>query len=264
MPGYGTPNTLNLRLWSSQPASLFDFENYNAEEHSDYWAALNQRQKDENISKILYPKTTPKGQELRLKQQYFFCAATLQDVLRRFRRLSSPLSELGKYAAIQLNDTHPTISVVELMRILLDLEGFTWDQAWKVCNEVFSYTNHTILPEALETWPVPMLQYLLPRHLQIIYDINFHFLEHVRAIGGFDDAQIARMSIVEEGNPKRIRMANLAIIASHKVNGVAQIHTDILKAQTFADFNKLWPDKFINITNGVTPRRWRFCNATHT
>jgi starch phosphorylase len=205
---------------------------------------------------------------VRLKQQYFFCSATLQDILRRFRRIEKPLRELSDFAAIQLNDTHPAISVAELMRILVDVEGLPWTEAWYITTRVFSYTNHTILPEALETWPVPLFQALLPRHLQIVFDINQNFIEMLRARKAadgttplFSDAQVARMSIIEEGAPKRIRMANLAIIGSHKVNGVAAIHTDILKGQVFHDFVTLWPEKFLNITNGVTPRRWlRQCN----
>lgn len=264
VPGYNTHNTINLRLWSAQPATVFDLDQFNREDqHPDYWATLNQRQKDDNITKVLYPKTTPKGQELRLKQQYFFCCATLQDIIRRFKKMGKPLTEFPEYVAIQLNDTHPTIAVPELMRILVDLEGLEWDAAWDICTKTFAYTNHTILPEALETWPVSMFQYLLPRHLQIIYDINQQFLDKVRAMRKpgsderlYDDNQIARMSIIEEGGEKRIRMANLAIIGSHKVNGVAALHSQILKDHVFNDFNNLWPTKFINITNGVTPRRW--------
>ena len=264
VPGFGTMNALNLRLWSATPATVFDLEQFNREDqHPDYYATLNARQKDENITKVLYPKTTPKGLELRLKQQYFFCCATLQDVIRRFKKMQLPFSELPNYAAIQLNDTHPTIATAELMRILVDLEGLDWDDAWDICTRTFAYTNHTVLPEALETWPVPMFESLLPRHLQIIYDINFNFISMLRGRKNaetgapeFSDEQIAALSIIQEGCPKRIRMANLAIVCSHKVNGVAAIHTQILRDQTFRDFNQVWPDKIINITNGVTPRRW--------
>eukprot|EP00727_Mastigamoeba_balamuthi_P011455 m51a1_g6932 putative glycogen phosphorylase 1 (914) ;mRNA; r:192920-196656 len=264
VPGYRTMNTLNLRLWSALPATEFDLDNFNREDaHPDYWESVNQRQKDENISKVLYPKSnTYKGLELRFKQQYFFCCATLQDIIRRFRRTQCDLHLLHEHAAIQLNDTHPTIAIAELMRILVDVEHFKWDEAWTVVTKTFGYTNHTILPEALETWPVPLVQSLLPRHLQIIFDINFYFCEMLKAKGTFTQEQISHMSIVEEGSPKRIRMANLAIVGSHHVNGVAAIHTEILKASTFADFYSLWPEKFVNITNGVTPRRWlRQCNS---
>jgi len=268
VPGFGTMNAINLRLWSATPATVFDLEQFNREDqHPDYYTTLNARQKDENITKVLYPKTTPKGLEVRLKQQYFFCCATLQDIMRRFKKMQLPFSEIPNYVAIQLNDTHPTIAIAELMRILVDLEGLDWDEAWSICNKTFAYTNHTVLPEALETWPVPMFESMLPRHLQIIYDINFNFINLLRSKKNedgtpfFSDQQIANLSIIQEGNPKRIRMANLAIVCSHKVNGVAAIHTQILKDQTFHDFNQLWPEKIINITNGVTPRRWMVqCN----
>eukprot|EP00727_Mastigamoeba_balamuthi_P010462 m51a1_g6038 putative glycogen phosphorylase 1 (951) ;mRNA; r:156647-160432 len=263
VPGYRTMNTLNLRLWSALPATEFDLDNFNREDaHPDYWECINQRTKDENISKVLYPKSnTYKGLELRFKQQYFFCCATLQDIIRRFRRTQVDLHQLHEHAAIQLNDTHPTIAIAELMRILVDLEHFSWGEAWNVVTKTFGYTNHTILPEALETWPVPLVQSLLPRHLQIIYDINYFFCETLKQ-KGYTQEQISRMSIIEEGSPKRVRMANLAIVGSHHVNGVAAIHSEILKASTFADFYSLWPEKFINITNGVTPRRWlRQCNS---
>jgi len=262
VPGFGTMNTLNLRLWSATPATVFDLEQFNREDqHPDYYSTLNARQKDENITKVLYPKTTPKGLELRLKQQYFFCCATLQDVIRRFKKMQLPFSELPNYVAIQLNDTHPTIAIAELMRILVDLEDLPFDEAFALCQKCFAYTNHTVMPEALETWPVPMFEYLLPRHLQIIYDINFNFINLLRSkmVDGkpmFSDQQIADMSIIQEGFPKRIRMANLAVVCSHKVNGVAAIHSEILKDQLFHNFHLLWPDKITNITNGVTPRRW--------
>jgi len=269
VPGFGTMNAINLRLWSATPATVFDLEQFNREDqHPDYYTTLNARQKDENITKVLYPKTTPKGLEVRLKQQYFFCCATLQDIMRRFKKMQLPFSEIPNYVAIQLNDTHPTIAIAELMRILVDLEGLDWDEAWEICNKTFAYTNHTVLPEALETWPVPMFESMLPRHLQIIYDINFNFINMLRSSKNaegaplFTDEQIANLSIIQEGNPKRIRMANLAIVCSHKVNGVAAIHTQILRDQTFHDFNQLWPEKIINITNGVTPRRWMVqCNS---
>lgn len=259
VPGYGTINTLNLRLWSSKPTNVFDLEQFNREEqYTDYWQSLHDRQRDESICKVLYPKnSTAKGQELRLKQQYFFSSATLQDIMSRFKhQLGGTIERFPDLTSIQLNDTHPSISIVELMRLLVDIEGVDWDSAWSITTRTFSFTNHTVLPEALETWPVPLLQSILPRHLQIIYEINSRFLSYLKSNFNLSDDELSRLSIVEEANPKRIRMANLAIIGSHKVNGVAALHTEILKNEVFKEFYKIWPDKFLNITNGVTPRRW--------
>ncbi|EMS17871.1 glycogen phosphorylase-2, putative [Entamoeba histolytica HM-3:IMSS] len=262
VPGYKTLNTLNLRLWSSKPSNQFDLEHFNKEEDIDYWQKVHNQQKDENICKVLYPNSSHyKGQELRLKQQFFFTSASLQDIVRRFKKMRIAMNEFPQYVAIQLNDTHPTVGVLELMRILLDIEGLEWNQAWEIVVQTFAYTNHTVLPEALETWPVPMFENLLPRHLQICYEINSRFLSWVKTAHNCTEQEIAALSIIEESNPKRIRMANLAIIGSHTVNGVAAIHSQIIKDVIFRQFSKIWPHKFINVTNGVTPRRWMLqCN----
>eukprot|EP01027_Heterolobosea_sp_BB2_P002286 GEZU01003423.1.p1 GENE.GEZU01003423.1~~GEZU01003423.1.p1 ORF type:complete len:952 (+),score=347.78 GEZU01003423.1:92-2947(+) len=259
IPGYDTFNTINIRLWSSKPAREFDLSSFNS---GDYYRAIEARQRSEQITAVLYPNdNTLAGKELRLKQQYFFCSATLKDCIRRFKKTGKPLTKLADQVAIQLNDTHPSISIPELMRLLVDEEGLLWDEAWTVCTEVFSFTNHTVLPEALEKWSVKLMENLLPRHLQIIYDINWNFLQSVRArFAGESEqalnARLGRMSIIEEGDEKRIRMANLAIVGSHTINGVAAIHTAILKESIFRDFYEMWPQKFQNKTNGVTPRRW--------
>jgi len=261
IPGFGTTNTLNLRLWSSEPSTEFDLQSFN---EGNYYKAIEKRQRAETLSSVLYPNdNTPEGKELRLKQQYFFCSATLQDILRRFKRLNgdSPNFKLfPEKVAIQLNDTHPTIAIAELIRLLVDVEHVQWDDAIAISRETFAYTNHTVLPEALERWSVPLLETVLPRHLRIIYMINFQFLENeVKPRFGEDPEILREMSIVEESFPKTIRMAHLAIIMSHRVNGVARIHTDILCKQLFARFHQLYPEKFINITNGITPRRWLLC-----
>lgn len=264
VPGYKTLNTLNLRLWSSQPTNEFDLEAFNGDENSDaYWNALNNQQKQENICKVLYPKNDhAKGQELRLKQEYFFSSATILDIVRRFKKMGKPFDEFPDYNAIQLNDTHPVVGALELMRVLVDLEGIDFDKAFDITKKTFSYTNHTVLPEALETWPVDLFGNLLPRHLQLAYDINASFLDSVkRDFPSVTGEDLAKLSLVEESNPKRLRMANLAIICSHTVNGVAAIHSQILKDSLFNHYYKLWPNKFVNVTNGVTPRRWiKQCN----
>jgi len=254
IPGFGTTNTLTMRLWSSRPSSEFNLESFN---RGDYYGAIEEKQKTENITSILYPDdSTTAGRELRLKQQYFFCCATLNDIIRRFKKGKKTFNQLPEYAAIQLNDTHPAIAIPELMRILVDIENLEWQTAWDITTRVFAYTNHTVLPEALECWDVPLIGNLLPRHLQIIYDINAEFLKLVQEQFG-DDWQLLRdYSIIQEGEPKKIRMAYLAIIGSHSVNGVAAIHSEILKSTVFKRFYDLWPEKFQNKTNGVTPRRW--------
>ena len=261
--GFGTANVNNLRLWSSAPATEFDLSSFNNEDQADYWNLLAQRQKDENICKVLYPNAnSSKGQELRLKQQYFFSAASLLDIVRRFKKTGKAWHEFPDLVAIQLNDTHPTVSIAELMRLLVDGEGLAWDAAWDVVTRTFAYTNHTVLPEALETWSVELVQSLLPRHMQIIYEINARFLADVaRTHPELDGAVVAALSLIEEGAPKRVRMANLAIVGSHTVNGVAALHSQILKDTIFRHFYALWPRKFTNVTNGVTPRRWLLqCN----
>ncbi|KAJ5578268.1 uncharacterized protein N7459_007232 [Penicillium hispanicum] len=256
IPGYGTKTTNNLRLWSSKASSgEFDFQKFNA---GDYESAVSDQQHAETISAVLYPNDNlERGKELRLKQQYFWCAASLYDIVRRFKKTKRAWSEFPDQVAIQLNDTHPTLAIVELQRILIDHEGLEWDEAWKIVTSTFGYTNHTVLPEALEKWSVPLVQNLLPRHLQIIYDINLFFLQSVEKRFPKDRDMLARVSIIEESHPKMVRMAYLAIIGSHKVNGVAELHSDLLKTTLFKDFVEIYgPDHFTNVTNGVTPRRW--------
>jgi glycogen phosphorylase len=256
VPGYLTPTTNNLRLWSSKAHSgEFDFAKFNS---GEYEAAVADQQRAETISAVLYPNdNVDRGKELRLKQQYFWCAASLYDIVRRFKKTKRAWSQFPDQVAIQLNDTHPTLAIVELQRILIDLEGLDWDEAWNIVTNTFSYTNHTVLPEALEKWNVPLIQNLLPRHLQIIYDINLFFLQSVERRFPKDRDMLAHVSIIEEGQPKMVRMAFLAIIGSHKVNGVAELHSDLIKTTIFKDFVQIYgPDKFTNVTNGVTPRRW--------
>ena len=256
IPGYGTKTTNNLRLWSSKASSgEFDFQKFNA---GDYESAVADQQNAETISAVLYPNDNlERGKELRLKQQYFWCAASLFDIVRRFKKTKRAWNEFPEQIAIQLNDTHPTLAIVELQRILIDKEGLEWDEAWSIVTKTFSYTNHTVLPEALEKWSVPLLQNLLPRHLQIIYEINLFFLQSVEKRFPKDRDILSRVSIIEESHPKMVRMAYLAIIGSHKVNGVAELHSDLLKTTLFKDFVEIYgPDRFMNVTNGITPRRW--------
>jgi starch phosphorylase len=256
VPGYETNTTNNLRLWSSKPASgEFDFQKFNA---GDYEGSIRDQQRAETISAVLYPNDNiDAGKELRLKQQYFWVAASLHDIIRRFKKSHRPWKEFPDQVAIQLNDTHPTLAIVELQRILVDVEHLAWDDAWGLVVRTFGYTNHTVLPEALEKWSVPLVQHLLPRHLQIIYDINLFFLQSVERKFPQDRDMLSRVSIIEESQPQVIRMAYLAIIGSHKVNGVAELHSDLIKATIFKDFVDIYgPDKFTNVTNGITPRRW--------
>lgn len=256
IPGYGTPTTNNLRLWSSKASSgEFDFQKFNS---GEYESAVADQQRAETISAVLYPNDNlDRGKELRLKQQYFWCAASLHDILRRFKKTKRAWSEFPDQVAIQLNDTHPTLAIVELQRLLVDVEGLDWDHAWQIVTNTFGYTNHTVLPEAHEKWSVPLMQNLLPRHLQIIYDINLFFLQSVEKKFPTDRELLARVSVIEESHPKMVRMAYLAIIGSHKVNGVAELHSDLLKTTVFKDFVEIYgPDKFTNVTNGITPRRW--------
>lgn len=259
IPGYATPTTNNLRLWSSKAASgEFDFQKFNS---GEYESSVADQQRAETISAVLYPNDNlDRGKELRLKQQYFWVAASLYDIVRRFKKTRRSWKEFPDQVAIQLNDTHPTLAIVELQRILIDLEGLEWDEAWNIVVNTFGYTNHTVLPEALEKWSVPLLENLLPRHLQIIYDINLYFLQKVeREFHGEEDLGdlLRDVSIVEESEPKMIRMAYLAIVGSHKVNGVAELHSELIRTTIFKDFVRIFgPDKFTNVTNGITPRRW--------
>ncbi len=254
IPGYGNFTVNNLRLWQAKSTHELDFKTFHG---GDYLAAVRKKSLSEAISKFLYPNDENySGKVLRLKQQYFFVSATLQDIIRKFRVQHDDLEELPDKVAIQLNDTHPAIAIPELMRILVDEERMTWEKAWKIVTRTFAYTNHTVMAEALETWPVSMLETILPRHMQIIYEINHRFINEVKARYTGDAQRMARISIIEEGPEKRVRMANLAIVGSHAVNGVAELHTQILKNAIFKDFNEIYPGKFINITNGITQRRW--------
>lgn len=254
IPGYGGTHVTNMRLWAAQSSREFNLNIFN---RGDYAGAMHDKVMSENITKVLYPNDKEEqGKELRLKQQYFLVAATFQDIMRRHKKQHNTLSGFADYAAVQLNDTHPSIAVAELMRLLLDIERLPWEQAWDICTGTFAYTNHTVLPEALETWPVDLIGRLLPRHLEIIYEINRRFLQEVAVVHPGDSDRLARMSIIAEGGERRVRMGNLAIVGSHSVNGVAALHTDILKRDLFRDFHQFYPGKFKNITNGVTPRRW--------
>ena len=263
IPGYqnGTVNT--LRLWSAKATDEFDLRYFN---RGDYEGAVEAKSRSENITKVLYPNDNIfEGQELRLKQEYFFVSATLQDILRRYKKRwemfdkEQGLPVFARFAdknAIQLNDTHPALAIPELMRLLVDIEQLDWETAWDITTKTFAYTNHTVLPEALERWQVALLGRVLPRHLQLIYEINHRFLNEVRQRFPNDDERCRRMSLIEEGQEQRVRMAHLAIVGGHAVNGVAALHTDILKADVFRDFYEMWPEKFSNKTNGITQRRW--------
>ncbi|KAI3680745.1 hypothetical protein L6452_35521 [Arctium lappa] len=254
IPGYGTRNTINLRLWAAKPSDGYDIESYTT---GDYINAIVNRQKAEIISNVLYPDDRSyQGKELRLKQQYFFVSASLQDIIRRFKDAHGNFDNFPEKVALQLNDTHPSISIAELMRVLLDEEKLGWKKAWDIVRQVFSFTTHTVQQEALEKVPVDLFESVLPRHLQIIYDINFAFMEELKAKIGPDYARLSRMSIVEEGAVKNIRVANLSIVCSHTVNGVSRAHSELLKTRVFRDFYELWPEKFQYKTNGVTQRRW--------
>jgi glycogen phosphorylase len=254
VPGYRTNTVNNLRLWEAKATREFNFDEFNI---GNYVAAVQSKNESENISKVLYPNDTmTEGKFLRLKQQYFFCSATLQDIIRKYHINHKTFKKFPQKVAVQLNDTHPVIAIPELMRILIDENGMDWDEAWKITQGTFSYTNHTVVPEALEEWPVKILEELLPRHLQIIYDINLKFIEFVKENYTTDESIIKELSIIREGEDKKVKMARLAIVTCHKVNGVAELHTNILKERIFPHLYKLFPDKFVNITNGITPRRW--------
>ncbi|OAJ43251.1 hypothetical protein BDEG_26623 [Batrachochytrium dendrobatidis JEL423] len=255
IPGFGTKNTINIRLWSSKPTTEFDFASFN---EGNYDKSVEEQKGAENITSVLYPNDNHTvGKILRLKQQYFFVCATLQDIIRRFKKSSRPWSEFPDQVAIQLNDTHPTLGIVELQRILIDDEHLAWDEAWDIVTRVYSYTNHTVLPEALEKWAVSLVSDLLPRHMMIIFDINLFFLQSVEKKYPGDRDRLRRMSIIEEGHPQYVRMAFLAVVGSHCVNGVAALHSELVKSQLFFDFVELFgAEKFTNVTNGVTPRRW--------
>jgi starch phosphorylase len=254
IPGYKNDVVNTLRLWSAKSTDEFEFDYFN---HGDYERAVQKKIHSESISKVLYPNdNVSQGKELRLKQEYFFSAASIADIIRRYRLTNPDLRKLHEKVCIHLNDTHPTLAIVELMRILIDQEGFRWEEAWEVITKTFAYTNHTLMPEALESWSVDLLGVVLPRHLEIIYEINSRFLAEVTKRFPGDVERLRRMSIVQEGDPKRVRMAHLAIVAGFSVNGVSALHTELLKSQLFKDFNQMSPEKFNNKTNGITPRRW--------
>jgi starch phosphorylase len=254
MPGYRNGTVLNLRLWTAKASRDFDLRYFN---EGDYIKAVEDKNRSENLARVLYPvDTTSMGRELRLKQQYFFASASLQDILFRFVKQHGDLRLLPDKVAIQLNDTHPAIAIAELMRLLIDGHGRDWDEAWELTGRTFGYTNHTLLPEALESWPVALFEQLLPRHLQLIYEINQRHLEQVRHRFPGDVDRLRRMSLIDEEGERRVRMAHLACVGSHRVNGVSALHTDLLRRHTFADLDALWPERIINVTNGITPRRW--------
>ena len=254
-PGVGYKNAVNtLRLWSAKAVEEFDLADFNK---GSYVEAVESKVLAENLTKVLYPNdNTMAGKELRLRQQYFFVACSLKDILRRYRELNDGWDALPDKVFIHLNETHPSLVIPELMRILIDHEGLDWDKAWDLTRRSTGYTNHTILPEALEKWPVPMMERLLPRHLQIIYEINGRFLQQISALYPGDVKRLQRMSLIDESGERYVRMANMCLVATSSVNGVAELHSQILKDSLFKDFYELYPEKFHNVTNGITPRRW--------
>ena len=252
--GYGVANVNLLRLWKSEPRESFDFQAFNV---GNYYGAVNDMVVAENLSKVLYPNDEPDaGKELRLKQQYFFVSCSIQDMIRLHLREAGTIDGFNRKFVAQLNDTHPAIAVAELMRLLVDEHLLPWDKAWDVTRQTFAYTNHTLLPEALETWPEALFQRILPRHLEIIFEINSRFLDEVRMRFFGDEARVARMSLIDDANGRAVRMAHLACVGSFAVNGVARLHTELLEATVLRDFAELWPEKFSNKTNGVTHRRF--------
>lgn len=254
IPGYKNDSASTLRLWSAHGGEVFDLAEFN---RGDHLAAVATRSANQNLSRVLYPDdSTWNGRELRLRQEYFLVSASLQDILRRHLRTHGTLDNLADKVAIHLNDTHPALAIPELMRILIDLHGYSWQHAWDVTRRIFSYTCHTLMSEALETWPVEMMAKILPRHLQMIFEINDHFLEYVKTYVTTDMEFIRRVSLIEEGHQRKVRMGWLSVVGSHKVNGVAAIHSDLMVSSTFADFARIYPERFTNVTNGITPRRW--------
>ncbi|NLV24681.1 MAG: glycogen/starch/alpha-glucan phosphorylase [Deltaproteobacteria bacterium] len=254
VPGYRIDSVSLLRLWKAEAVESFDFQAFNV---GDYYGAVQEKVSSETISKVLYPNDEPAaGKQLRLAQQYFFVSCSLQDMIRLHLLSGHPLDSFHDWFAIQLNDTHPSIAVAELMRLLVDEYFMGWEESWEITRRTFSYTNHTLLPEALEKWPVPLFRQLLPRHLEIIFEINRRFLDVVRAAFPGDGGKLQRLSLIDERDDKYVRMAHLACAGSHAVNGVAAIHSELLKKTVLQDFYELTPEKFVNITNGVTPRRW--------
>jgi starch phosphorylase len=254
IPGNGGPTVNHLRLWSGRAITPFKIDAFNA---GNYAAAVQDQLEAKNLSRVLYPDdSTPQGKELRLKQQYFFVSASLQDILGTHLSEGRSLASLPDSIAIQLNDTHPAVAIPELMRLLVDEHALSWEESWQITKAVFSYTNHTLLPEALESWPVSMLERLLPRHLEIIYLINQDFLRIVESAFPGDQERLRTMSIIDDGADRRVRMAHLAIVGCHKINGVAQLHSDLMRKHVFSGFAQVYPDRFINVTNGIAVRRW--------
>jgi len=254
IPGFGTERVSTLRLWRAAAPEHIDFDAFNS---GDYARAAAVKNEYENISWVLYPNdSTAAGRELRLRQEYFFVAASIADILDRHLEEHPDFDNLAEHVAIHLNDTHPAIGVAEMMRVLSDIHGIRWDRAWRITRELFSYTNHTLMPEALETWPVDLLQHVLPRHLEIIYRINSEMLDEAALHQPGDGDFLSRLSLIDERGERRVRMAHLSIVGSHRVNGVSALHSDLLVQTIFADFASLWPERFTNVTNGVTPRRW--------
>ncbi len=254
VPGYGTQATNTLRVWSAKATEEIDLFAFN---QGNYFAAVARKNHSENVSRVLYPDdSTQSGRELRLHQEYFFVCASVQDLLHRYLRQHSDFNQLAAKVSIHLNDTHPVLAIPELMRLLLDVHHLPWGDAWRLCQGVFSYTNHTLMREALETWPVEMLGRVLPRHLQIIFEINTDFLSRLAEEHDHDVELMRRVSLIDEDGDRRVRMAYLAVLASHSVNGVSALHSELMKQSIFADFAALWPARFNNKTNGITPRRW--------
>ena len=254
VPGYYSDTVNTLRLWKAVASEEFDFQAFNA---GDYIHAVANKTHSENISKVLYPNdNTPQGRRLRLEQQYFFVACSLQDIIRLYLRKHPTFEQFPDKVAIQLNDTHPALGIAELMRLLVDEYGLPWKKAWASTQRTFAYTNHTLLPESLECWPVSLLGRLLPRHLEIIYEINHRFLGEVQAQYPHDKTRLAELSLIQEGAEKQVRMAHLACVGSHSINGVAELHSHLVRQELLSGFYQLWPEKFNNKTNGVTPRRW--------
>ncbi|WP_027720278.1 glycogen/starch/alpha-glucan phosphorylase [Maridesulfovibrio zosterae] len=261
IPGYKNGNVINMRLWEAQPARRFNLDLFNS---GDYIRSMEDAVRSETISKVLYPSDKlSEGRELRLVQQYFFVSATIQDMLRRFAKLKLDFSELPNRAVVQLNETHPAIAIPELMRMLIDDHMLNWDQAWRICRRTFAYTNHTVMPEALETWPLEMMRRVLPRHVSIIFEINRRFIEDVKSRFPGDEDRLKRMSIVGDGEFPVVRMAWLAVVGSFTVNGVSALHGELIKKNIFQDFVEMYPGRFTSVTNGITPRRWlKQCNPS--
>lgn len=254
VPGFKNNTVNNLRLWQAKAGKDFSFKDFNA---GNYVAAVSSKTDSETISKVLYPNDSyVEGKFLRLKQQYFFVSATLQDIIRKYKINHDSFEKFADKNLIQLNDTHPVIAIPELMRVLIDKENLPWEKAWKITTQTFAYTNHTVVPEALEEWSLPLFEELLPRHAQIVFEINRRFVEYLKKNYTTDEKILSKLSIINEKNGKSVRMANLAIVGSSAVNGVAALHTEILKTRIFSHFHKIYPGKFLNVTNGITPRRW--------